>query len=385
MAVRTVPEVRPRPLPGGYGSYYFDAISLDGRYVLVAAWYSGFLFSPRYYDEVLELRDRSWIQHEDGSVLADPTNYGAFGLALYDRGRAEAYMIVEAPLVRGGSDAWFPILHAGGVGIGSALPGPGLTLGVGENRALREPDGSFRLEFSGRSKWLHTLVEGNLKVRPLAGGSGAIPLAREGAAGMEVTHEWQIIASRTEVTGRIRWSSPLRRRQRTLDFVGLGYVDRSVGRLPLSQQIGRWLWGRFQGTERTIAYYRLDPANTPLGARRPDSEHVAPRVSEFLFHGDRSGGTLVEGGRIEALHVRRNRWGMPHPLEIRGEGGGLAWRAPVARDIDRGPFYVRCLSHLSCDDPALDGVLGITECFLPARWDVPLYRLLARGRIRRRP
>ena len=49
------------------------------------------------------------------------------------------------------------------------------------------------------------------------------------------------------------------------------------------------------------------------------------------------------------------------------------------RDIDRGPFNVRSLSRLSCDDPAIDGVIGITECFLPARWDVPLYRLVARA------
>ena len=57
----------------------------------------------------------------------------------------------------------------------------------------------------------------------------------------------------------------------------------------------------------------------------------------------------------------------------------------MIRVVDRGPFYVRCLSRLSCEDEALDGVVGITECFLPARWDVPLYRLVARGRIRRGP
>jgi hypothetical protein len=76
---------------------------------------------------------------------------------------------------------------------------------------------------------------------------------------------------------------------------------------------------------------------------------------------------------------------MRHPLEMRGSGGGLEWSASVARDIDRGPFHIRCLNRLHCTDPALDGVVGITECFVPARWDVPLFRLLARGRIRRGP
>ncbi len=383
MAERSVSDVRTHPLPGGYGWYYFDAISLDGRYVLVATWHSGFLFSPRYYDEVLELRDAGWKQPDEGPDLADPTNYGAFGLALYDRGRTEAYVIVEASLVRGGSDLWFPNLHAGAPGLGEELPAPGATLGVGENRVTRDRDGSFQIEFSDRSKYLRRAVEGSLKVRSLTPGSGIIPLATEGSKGMEVPHEWQIVAARTEVTGKIQWSDPLGR-TRSLQLQALGYVDRNVGRLPVSQHIGRWIWGRFQGSERTIAYFRLDPADAPLDPN--EALPTAPQTArEFLYRSDRSGGQLIEGSHIEPGHVRRNRWGMPHPLEVRGEGGGESWTANVVRDIDRGPFNVRSLSRLSCADPAMDGVVGITECFLPARWDVPLYRLVARGRIRRGP
>jgi hypothetical protein len=388
LAERSLSEPRTRPLPGGYGWYYFDGISLDGRYVVVVSWYSGFLFSPRYYDEVLELRERGGVQPGEGVELADPTNFGAFGLALYDRGRTRAYLIVEAPLVRGSSDPWFPNLHAGEPGIGSAeLPLPDSTLTVGENRATREPDGSFLLEFSDHSKWFHTGVEGRLKIRPLTAGSEVIPLTREGDEGMEGTHEWQIVASRTEVTGRISWKSPFSRKPRTLDLQALGYVDRNVGRLPISPKVGRWLWGRFQGSEKTIAYYRLDPANVPLEGSKhaPESASAAEPSRDYVFYGDRTGGALIEGGTLDPARVRRNRWGMPHPLEIRGQAGGRTWTANVLRVVDRGPFYVRCLSRLSCDDEALDGVLGITECFLPARWDVPLYRLVARGRIRRGP
>ena len=387
MAERPPSDANTRPLPGGYGWYYFDGISLDARYVLVVTWYSGFLFSPRYYDEVLELRERNGVQPGEGVVLADPTNFGAFGLALYDRGRSKAYLVVEAPLVRGGSDPWFPNLHAGEPGMGSSpLPDPDATLSVGENRATREADGSYLLEFSDHSKWFHTGVEGKLRIRPLGPGSEVIPLTTEGDPGMEGTHEWQILASRTEVTGRISWKSPLSRRPRTLDLQALGYVDRNVGRLPISPKVGRWLWGRFQGSEKTIAYYRLDPANAPLD--EPRSRAAASTIDlsrDHIFYGDRTSGALVEGGTLEPARVRRNRWGMPHPLEIRGEAGGRSWRAQVVRVVDRGPFYVRCLSRLSCDDETLDGVLGITECFLPARWDVPLYRLAARGRIRRGP
>jgi hypothetical protein len=267
--------------------------------------------------------------------------------------------------------------------LGEELPAPGATLGVGENRVTRDRDGSFQIEFSDRSKYLRRAVEGSLKVRALTPGSGIIPLATEGSKGMEVPHEWQIVAARTEVTGKIQWSDPLGR-TRSLQLQALGYVDRNVGRLPVSQHIGRWIWGRFQGSERTIAYYRLDPADAPLDPN--EALPTAPQTArEFLYRSDRSGGELIEGSHIEPGHVRRNRWGMPHPLEVRGEGGGESWTANVVRDIDRGPFNVRSLSRLSCADPAMDGVVGITECFLPARWDVPLYRLVARGRIRRGP
>ncbi len=378
-------ETRQRPLPGGYGWYYFDAISLDGRYVLVANWHSGFLFSPDYYDEVLELRDRGWEPPEDGSDLADPTNYGSFCLGLYDRKRTEAYVLVEAPLVRGGSDPWFPNLHSGESGLGAEPPPAGMTLGVGENRLMLEPDGTYALEFSDRSKWLRTIVHGKIRVRPLTMPGPVVVLAQEGAPGMEVPHEWQILAPRAEFTGTIHWTGALARKEKRLEFQGLGYVDRNVGRLPVSPHVGRWLWGRFQGSEKTVVYYRLDPADAPLdgrsGAKR-DGNRVA---REFLYLGDRSGGELVDGGEVEAGHIRRNRWGMPHPLEVSLRGRGESWRAIVARDIDRGPFNVRSLSRLSCVDPAMNGMIGITECFVPARWDVPLYRLFSKGRIRRGP
>lgn len=381
----TSTESRPRPLPGGYGWYYFDAISLDGRYVFIASWHSGFLFSPDYYDEVLELRDRNWAPLEDGTDLADPTNFGAFCLGLYDRKRTEAYVMVEAPLVRGGSDPWFPSLHAGEPGLGPDSPSSGAALSVGENRVTHETDGSFSMEFSDRSKWLRTSIQGSLRFRPLTMGSPVIELAQEGAPGMEVPHVWQILAPRAEVTGTIRWTGPLARGGKSLEFQGLGYVDRNSGRLPVSPHVGRWLWGRFQGSEKTVVYYRLDPAEAPLDAESGASSGGMGAAREFLYLGDRKGGELVNDCRVEATHVRRNRWGMPHPLEVSLHGRGEAWRASVARDVDRGPFNVRSLSRLTCDDPALDGVIGITECFVPARWDVPLYRLFSKGRIRRGP
>jgi hypothetical protein len=55
MAERSFSD-RVRPPPGGFGWYRFDAISLDGRYVPVAGFHSGFLFSPRSHDEVLAAR-----------------------------------------------------------------------------------------------------------------------------------------------------------------------------------------------------------------------------------------------------------------------------------------------------------------------------------------
>jgi hypothetical protein len=265
--------------------------------------------------------------------------------------------MIEAPLVRGGSDAWFPCLHSGGMSLGSEHPAPGATLGVGENRVTRDPEGTYEIEFSDRSKWTRTSVSGQLHVRPLAGGSGVIHLTTsaesEGARG----HAWQILAPRTEVTGTIRWIDVLTRRHHELNLEGLGYLDRSAGRLPLSPELGRWLWGRFQGTERTVAYYRLDPADAPLEADGRPLQETATGVGagEFLYEGDRSGGALVEGGRILPHRIRRNRWGMPHPLEIRGLAPCPLGRAPIqarhsGKDSSRtlGPLHASLLSAADC-------------------------------------
>jgi hypothetical protein len=219
-------------------------------------------------------------------------------------------------------------------------------------------------------------------IRPLAPGSPVVRLGPEDDPSPEAGHEWQILASRAEVTGKIRWTSPLDRKRRvSLDLTALGYIDRNAGRLPISTKVGRWLWGRFQGSERTVAYYRLDPTSVPLDA--DEKAGTGPSGRTYLYYGDRSGGEIVEGGIIEADRIRKNRWGMPHPLLIRGKGGSFSFEAPVTRDVDRSPFLVRCLNRMTCADPALDGVIGITECFLPARWDVPLYRLMARGHAKR--
>jgi hypothetical protein len=387
VAEPSVAEVRTRPLPGGFAWYRFDAISLDGRYLLVASWYSGFVFSARYYDEVLELRDRGGVQPGNGVELADPTNHGAFCLALYEQRRTAASVVLEASLTRGGSDPWFPKLHGGEAGLGEEPPDIGATLGVGENRVVRRKDGSYSIDFSDRSRWMRSRVRGSLEIRPLTGGSGVIPLATGGEPESPARHQWQILASRTEVRGPVEWTERISRRTRRIEFQGLGYVDRNAGCLPISPNVGRWLWGRFQGSERTIAYWRLDPAPASLGARFSRAAPPSPplKAGEFLYYGDRTGGRLADEARIQPARIRRNRWGMPHPLEIHGTGGGRAWTSQMVRVVDRGPFYVRCLSRLSCEDEALDGVVGITECFLPARWDVPLYRLVARGRVRRGP
>ena len=203
MAERSVSEVRTPPLSGGFGWYRFDAISLDGRYILVAIWYSGFIFSPRYYDEVLDLRDRGEIQPGQGVTLADPTNHGAFCFALYERGRTVASVILESPLIRGGSDPWFPRLHSGEPGIAPEQPEAGATLGVGENRVVRLTDGSFAISFSDRSKWTRSLVQGELKVRPLTPGSGVSPLVTGSSTDNTFAHECQILASRTELSGKV--------------------------------------------------------------------------------------------------------------------------------------------------------------------------------------
>ncbi|MBD3162460.1 MAG: hypothetical protein GF346_08895 [Candidatus Eisenbacteria bacterium] len=349
----------------------------------VALWHSGYLFSPRYYDEVLELRDRNGIPPDDRPDLADPTNHGAFGFGLYERGRTRASVIVEAPLVRRGSDPWFPSLHRGEVDLVAEPPEPGALFGLGASRVVRNRDGAYEISVSERSRWSRATVQGRLKVRPLTPGSDVIPLGNDGPGG--IRHAWQILASRTEVTGRITWSGLTGRRERSIELNGLGYLERNAGRLPLSPAVGRWLWGRFQGSEKTIAYHRIDPVGLPLTTDPPRGDGAVDPAGHFVYHGGRDGGRRVEGARIDPTHIRRNRWGMPHPLEIRGSGGPVAWHARLVRVLDRGPFFVRCLSRLSCEDPALDGVPGITECFLPARWDVPLYRLITQGKIRRGP
>jgi hypothetical protein len=226
---------------------------------------------------------------------------------------------VEAPSY-GGSDPGSSAARRR-AGIAEDPPFPEAALGIGENRVVRERDGRYSIEFSERSRWTRSHVEGRLKIRPLAAGSAVIPVTDGFGPTHEGALEWQILASRSDVTGTIHWII-LCRRSHTLGS-GPRHARSKLGCLPLESQHGPLDLGTFPGNERTIIYYRIDPralatarwASSPGGSQRR---------------------LLVKAGDRTRL-VRRNRWGAAS-LEVRGSGNGLRWHAQVVRVVDRGPF-----------------------------------------------
>jgi hypothetical protein len=77
--------------PGSYEWWYFDAVTDDERYSIVAIWFSGFPFSPYYLQRL-----RAWKQN--GSKLNGVSNGSKYDPPLPNPLEHTAFSLVFMPM-----------------------------------------------------------------------------------------------------------------------------------------------------------------------------------------------------------------------------------------------------------------------------------------------
>lgn len=349
---------------GAYEWWYFDAISDDGRFVLVAIYFLGSPMTP-YYKAVV-----------DGKS-PDPRDWCGVFLSLHEktsngyRERAYAYNLYRS----GDFSADIPQVH------------------VGNSYLASDGEGVFwKWHLNAREQ---CLWRGDVRLDATFTATGPpLDLPQMGDTN-DAAHSWVCVAPVCRADVRVRLSNG-----KEVSFSGHGYHDHNFGQLPWSD-VNIWYWGRGRileadNGERYPVYYRVDT---------PDGKNNAV-VTIFDEHGklvSLSSGDAQDKGLGQ--FTWRNAYGLSGNSYISlGEqtsSMSLYYLAsalcyPNTPDMLLGPilvngsFYIRLFQYMSMQkwrEQVKNFVgedWGIGEVFRPARLCGPIASRAMWTRIRRR-
>lgn len=285
---------------GAYEWWYFDAVSDDGRDVLVIIFLDNFIFSPRY-------NRRATTAHSNNKAARFP----ALTFCLYRDGRPvirslneytadEFEASTDSPACRIGASSFVYNHHAKTYRIELRLPLRG-------KKFLR-----------ARLDW--QTVEASLMTHD----------ADESPT--HNAHEWNVVAPRCRVTGDLEIMN--QRRHDLFNWSGTGYHDHNRDARPLAQGIKEWQWGRAHFDKQSAVFYRFQ-------------SHDAPQAVTRLL--------LVENDDLTTYpasctfdDLRRNIFGLSYPRKLNfGSEDSHASASSVAlyveqdKVIDASFFYLR--------------------------------------------
>lgn len=281
--------------PGDHGAYqwwYFDALSEDGRFGLVAIYFVGGVFSAHYADRLA-----------DGQA-ASPFEHPMVNLALYDRARRVSWVFSEYPQQE------------------LVIERPDLDLRIAGSRVQRDEAGSYTLTVDDDDFPAGRRVELSARFRPIA------PALELNAPGLDDRgrHFWGAAAPACEVqvecpTLGWRWS-------------GHGYHDVNHGLEPLHAGFRHWSWGRANIEGRTQLFY--------------DAVDIEGRRRRRI-HSD--GIWLGEDGD-DSLETSLSPWLLRVPTRWRAPG----LRVDEQRRWESSPFYTRGVSTFESPSGRAEGV-----------------------------
>lgn len=329
--------------PGAYEWWYFDAISFDGRDALVIIFLTDFLFSPRYNRAVAEGRRN--LREGGAPVLLRPTEFPAVAVCLYRDGRPVVRAIHEFTREEFAAQIDHPACRIGGNSFR-------LEQGAEKSSYLIRIDMPLRRGRRLEAEFEWTITDGDLSPK-----GETLPTADASSAGV---HEWNVVAPRCHVSGRLATMGPGSDRRLTeYDFQGLGYHDHNRDRRPLARAVAEWQWGRAHFPAATAVFYRYRERGKQLPLTR-------------LF--------IVERGELRAYDsrfsqdgTRRHHFGLRHPYALRFSAETAEERWPVTLEVeqrqivDASFFYLRFMgqARLELNDGRTTSAPVITEHLAP--------------------
>ena len=306
----------PQKDPKAYQWWYFDALGDGGREAIVIVFLDNFIYSPRYNgnaDVGKKFPAVSFTYFTDGKPL-----YRC--VTEYDESDFSASK--TTPECRIGDSSFK---------FESASYGSGYTVKV--NAKL---SGNRRLE--AHLEWLS--IESDFSAQSFCY--------------QESAHCWNMVAPRSDVTGKI---TVFDKKGRTLDvrhFRGTGYHDQCLDNRWLAKTVRDWHWGRAHYADSTAVFYRY----CELGEHTPSTKLLVIKNGELR----------ERDAEYEEQNYVRDKFGIRYPTRLRLiSTDNMRLRVKPIKVIDSSFYYMRFLSEITLT--LRDGIprktSGITEFLAP--------------------
>jgi carotenoid 1,2-hydratase len=307
----------PKPVPGSYEWWYFDAQSDDG-FSIVIIFYEGNPFSRRYIEAI------------ESGEKARASDYPALSISVYRESEPVFYSFREMQPGEADFSPDEPRGRAEDSSFGLTVKNGMLVYTVKLREKVSSGDEiDAELSFSSPDH-KRILQEGS---------------ADENHAG----HSWNLVQPKAIVTGNIRISGYT---EMYIPFSGTGYHDHNFGSEPMKDSFREWYWGRYHFAGSTLVYYIMNQNESwkQKGWLIDDNGAVTPATEIIL--------------RDKGLSF----FGLNSSRKIEVKSDSYSIHLQKSSMIDSGPFYQRFTGEAVLErDGKLEKAAGISEYIYPSR------------------
>jgi carotenoid 1,2-hydratase len=337
-----------------YEWWYFDALSDDGKDAIVVIFLDNFVFSPRYnaFCRKQEKAKGKRQKAKDESHISESNNQSQESQSKIQnpKPKIEGFPAIAFVYYHNGKPLYRAINEFAPENFSAETDSPACSLG----------ESSFKFESAPYGSGYILSIKANLrrgrkleaKLEWLSIESDLLP--HKDFGDLRDKHTWNLVASRSDVTGSIKVTDD---KKKTLDvrhFRGTGYHDHNTDARWLPQTVKDWQWGRAHFTDATAVYYRYRELE--------ESEAV---VKLFLIKNNQ---LEMYDAYCQEKRIRRSIFGVKFPKELTfSTENGIELNITQLKPIDESFFYLRFLSEakLKCPDGAAHEAFAITEHLAP--------------------
>ncbi len=326
-----------------YEWWYFDALSDDGKEAVVIIFLDNFVFSPRYNARSGEAKkgkkgestsfENSTASNPQSQIPNPKSNVPAVVFIYYRNGKPVYRAINEFSASDFEASSTIPECKIGdnSFKMETASYGSGYLLSI--NAKLSN---NRRLE--ANFEWLS--IESDL--------------APERFSPTNNAHSWNLVAPRSDVSGKINVFDKRGKNSDVRHFRGTGYHDHNLDHRWLPETVKDWHWGRVHFADATAVFYRYGETNDK------------PPTNKLLVI--RNGELVERDAFYVETEYQRDKFGIRYPMRMRFESeDNIKLRVKHQQIIDSSFFYLRFLSEmtLTLRDGKPRRTIGITEYLAP--------------------
>jgi carotenoid 1,2-hydratase len=324
----------PKTSSKAYEWWYFDALSDDGKDAIVIIFLDNFIFSPRYNKQRNSNSNPFENEINPQSAIHNPQSKVPAVAFIYYRDGKPCYRAISEYLPQDfSSNENLPECKIGEsyFKFEDAPYGSGYVISI---NAKLSRDRHIEAHF----EWLS--IE-----------SDFLP---EQQINLDGGHSWNMVAPRSDVTGRITVTNNKGKDLDVVHFRGTGYHDHNLDNRWLPETVKDWQWGRAHFSDSTAVFYHYQECGD-----------VEP-VTKLYVIGD---GELRQRNAFfdEQTHAR-DKFGIKYPNRLRIDSADdIRLRVKPIKVIDSSFFYLRFLSEmtLTLRDGKPRKTIGITEHLVP--------------------